>query len=137
MCTFALFGSSASASASSSWSWSGKSSLYTVANNDILSGAASFSMVPDGAAFDLVIVLQNTAALQPLGTADILTGLYFDLSSATSTPGALSMYSAVADLGLLTTGSNQTSPTSGTAGTNSCAKPNFFESAARNQPVSP
>jgi hypothetical protein len=122
VCALALLGTSAQAS--TSWSWS--SSI----NSTDVSGSASFSIVADGPGFDLVIVLDNTADELPSGTADILTGLYFDLSSTSSTPGPLSMYSAVADLGMFTNaGGLQTVATNLTAGTNACA-PGAGESAS-------
>lgn len=102
----------ARANAATTFAWS---SVYLGVD---LSGTATFSTQVDGGGYDLVIQISNTGDMLPTSTAQILTGLYFDLSSG----GALSMVSAVANLGMLTNGSSlQTSPTSGTANTNICA----------------
>ena len=108
----------ASATELSTWQWGGSSNPTTVSGVAV-SGTADFSIIVDGSGYDLVIALTNTAAKNsPTSTAQILTGLYFDISTA---PGALSMYSAVASLGMFTTGAAQSTPTAGTAGTNMCA----------------
>jgi hypothetical protein len=98
----------------SMWSWS--STVVGIP----ASGTVDFSTQVDSAGgFDLVIVLVNNAMTLPTSSSQVLDGVYFDLTSG---PGSgISMYSATADLGLLNSGSYQTSPTAGTAGTNICA----------------
>src|SRR5260370_35540463 len=80
-------------------------------------GTVEFSPKVDGSGFDLVIVLVNNSTTLPTSSAQILDGVYFDLSSGPAS--GISMYSATADLGLLTNSTSfQNSPTAGTAGTN-------------------
>jgi len=95
----------------STWSWSG-----TVSGGAV-SGRAAFSVVPDGGGWDLVINVSNTAATSPTTTAQILRGVYFDMSLVTS---ALTMSSAVATGGILSA-LNQTIPDAGSLNTNICA----------------
>ena len=110
------FSQCATAGLLSNWAWSTQITAVDV------SGTASFSVSADttgAGGYDLTIVVDNTADQQPMATAQILTGLYFDISGFT---GALSMYSAKADLGMLESGSAQNTPTTGTANTPMCAK---------------
>src|SRR5439155_22073277 len=74
----------------------------------------------DGGGFDLVIVVNNTALAVPTSTAQVLSGLYFDISPS---PGGLAMKSAVADLGMITDSpiGHHNTPASGTAGRFMCA----------------
>lgn len=102
----------AQAGSLSSWAWSSTVSGVAV------SGTADFLTQPDGAGYDLVIVLSNTGTQLPTSTAQILTGLYFDI---TSEPGPLSMLSATATLGMLSDGTAQTTATPGTLNTAMCA----------------
>lgn len=110
------FSKTATAGLLSNWTWSSTITSVNVA------GGASFSVGADttgAGGYDLTIVVDNTANQLPTSTAQILTGLYFDISGFT---GALSMYSATADLGMLESGSAQNTPTAGTANTPMCAK---------------
>lgn len=95
----------------SDWSWRG-----TVSSGPA-SGSATFWVAADGAGWDLIIAIKNTAPAAPTTTAQILTGLWFDVSSS---QGALTMKSAVADSGLQSS-LNQTGADSGSVGTNICA----------------
>lgn len=106
------FGTAAHASQLlSGWSWSG-----TVSGGQV-SGAATFSVTADGAGWDLIIDVSNTALAAPTTTAQILTGLYFDVSSS---QGALTMKSAVANSGLQSS-LNETGANGGSVGSNICA----------------
>ena len=105
----------ASATLLSNWSWSTQISAVDV------SGTASFSVDADThglGGYDLTIVIDNTADQLPTSSSQILAGLYFDI---TPSVGALSMYSAIADLGILKSGSAQTSAPVSTQNTNVCA----------------
>jgi hypothetical protein len=102
------------ASVLSTWTWS------SLVVGVPVSGSVVFSTQADGAGFDLVIDLSNTSTTLPAGTAQVLDGLYFDVTPAVG--DVFSMKSAIADVGLLTnSASTQTVPTPGTAGTNICA----------------
>jgi len=98
------------------WTWS------STASGVLESGTADFSTQVDAVSgFDLVIVLVNNSTVKATASAQILDGLYFDLSSG-GAASSLSMYSATADLGLLTDSTSfQKDPTTATAGTNMCA----------------
>jgi hypothetical protein len=78
----------------------------------------SFSIVPDGAGFDLQLDITNTATTVPPTTADVLTGIYFDLTALGQ--GALGVKSATATSGLVDA-ANQTTPLASTLNTNICA----------------
>lgn len=95
----------------SNWTWSD-----TVASG-LVTGSAQFSVAPDGPAFDLVIVVNNTSPVVPTTTAQILTGLFFDVNTLS---GPLTMAAASATGGILSN-VNQTSPDAGSANTNICA----------------
>ena len=99
--------SGASATTLSSWDWSSGS----------LSGTAQFSVVSAGAGWDLVIDLKNTATTTPTSNAQLLSGLFFDLSGQS---GGLGMASAVATGGLFSK-VGQTVATVGTINANICA----------------
>jgi len=92
--------------------WSSSVSGYT------LSGGAAFSTQQDGSLFDLIIVVENTAAVGPSVPSRILTGLYFDIQGASQT--SLAMISAVATAGFVETG-QYIQAADGTAGSNMCA----------------
>src|SRR6185437_8416144 len=87
----------------------------TTVNSYLLSGNAVFSTQADGSAFDLVIVLNNTAPVGPSNSAQILTGVYFDITGVSQT--ALAMMSAVATDGFIDS-TSLTTPVAGTAGSN-------------------
>src|SRR4051812_2853204 len=75
--------------------WSGLIGSYTI------SGRVQFGVAANtSGGFDLIIILENTAAAMPPSTADILTGLYFDIAAATA-QGPLGMKSAIANLGTI------------------------------------
>jgi hypothetical protein len=93
------------------WNWTGSFNGYA------LSGSAEFSVIPDGSQYALQVVITNTATVVPPSTADILTGLYFNITGAN---GALGMKSATADLGLLDR-THQTPTSAYSAGANICA----------------
>ena len=95
----------------SSWAWTG---TY---NNVAMAGNAVFSVVQAGAGWKLVVDLGNTAAANPKAPAEVLTGLYFNV---TGQSGALTLASAVATGGLFKT-TGQTVAAAGTANTNICA----------------
>jgi hypothetical protein len=118
-CAPFLLPHSAKATVLSTWSWSDTSGGIPVAGNVV------FSTQQDGVGYDLVIDLTNTATADPTSTAQLLTGLYFDISAS---PGGLAMKSAVAVNGLLNNPAFPNTPASGTAGTNICA-PNGAEQA--------
>ena len=82
-----------SISASQIWEWTGTLNSYA------LSGTAQFSVIQNGAQWALQIDITKTGTAIPAGTANILTGLYFDLSATGQ--GALGMQSAIATEGLL------------------------------------
>jgi hypothetical protein len=103
---------SAAAHANQIWIWNGSISGYTV------SGTVSFSVLSDGTGYDLQLDITNTATTVPPTTADILTGVYFDLTA--SGQGALGVKSATATGGLVDA-TNQTTPLASTLNTNICA----------------
>ncbi len=100
----------AGATALSSWGWS-------ASNGVALSGTADFSVVSAGAGWDLVIDLKNTSTAAPTSNANLLSGLFFDVSGQS---GALTMASAVASGGLFSA-TGQTSAATGSVNTNICA----------------
>ena len=104
----------AHATALSSWSWSA-----TGTGGEAITGTADFSVVPDATAgfYDLTIALTNTSATQPSVSSNVLTGLYFNLSTS---PGALGMLSATATGGLVSN-LGQTTADGGSIGANICA----------------
>ena len=73
------------------------------------SGSADFTTQTDGGGYDLVIILSNLASTGPMSTADLLSGLYFDITPDTGTVGALGMLSATATDGLITSTTTTTS----------------------------
>lgn len=95
----------------SNWTWSD-----SVASG-LVTGTAQFSVAPDGPGFDLVIVVNNTSPVVPTTTAQILTGLFFDINPHA---GPLTMAAASATGGLLSS-VNQSTPDAGSADTNICA----------------
>jgi len=103
---------SATAHANQLWMWNGSISGYTV------SGTVSFSVIPDGAGYDLQLDITNAATTVPPSTADVLTAIYFDLTAPGQ--GALGLKSATATSGLVD-GTNQTTPPVPTLNTNICA----------------
>jgi hypothetical protein len=96
----------------SSWTWT----------SGTLAGEADFSIVADAASgfYDLQIVLTNTATAAPSVSSDVLSGLYFDVNSTAGSLGALSMISAAATGGTVSS-TGQTTATAGTIGANICA----------------
>jgi hypothetical protein len=104
----------------STWAWNTTSSIGTA-----ISGTASFSLINTGSGtWDLQIVLSNTSMAFAEGTADILTGLYFDLIPNSGSIGALAMKSAVQNFGMMYNGTGiQTAPnaTPVNGSTNICA----------------
>ena len=95
----------------SSWGWSGAYSGVSLA------GSAVFSVVQAGVGWNLVVDLGNTAAVTPKAPAEILTGLYFNV---TGQGGALTMVSAVATGGLFKA-TGQSVAATGSLNTNICA----------------
>jgi len=106
------FLNNAHATVLSTWSWTDTVSTISVA------GKVVFSTQQDGGGYDLVIDLYNTSTVQPTSTAQLLTGLYFDISPS---PGPLKMRSAIAPDGLLNDVNNPTVVDPLTLGANMCA----------------
>lgn len=108
------------ASADQFWTWGQDSSHPALVSGVAVAATVNFAVQADAiSGFDLVITLVNNSTTLPTSTAEILDGLYFDLSSGPAS--AISVYSATANLGLLDSGSAQSAPTAGTAGKNICA----------------
>jgi hypothetical protein len=108
--------------------------LFNFSGTDALngyhvSGSVTFSTQVDGLGYDLVIVLSNLASTGPATSADLLTGLYFDITPSSGTQGALGLLSATANMGLITsTTTTTTTPSNicakgvgGTAQSNTCS----------------
>lgn len=104
----------ATANATTLWTWSGMINSYSIAGTVQFTEAAN-----NNSSYDLEMDISNTASAMPLGTADILTGIFFDIS-ANVAQSALAMKSASATLGLLDA-THTTSPNSDTVGANICA----------------
>ena len=99
--------------ASQVWVWTGLIGSYTV------SGNVTFTVVSNTTGgFDLRMDIVNTAAALPPSTADILTGIYFDVTAPGQ--GAIGMKSATASGGVIDT-AHPTVPASDTIGDNICA----------------
>lgn len=86
-----------------------------------VSGSVKFSAISNGAGgYNLQIDITNTATIKPPATADVLTGIYFDVLVGGASPGPLSMKSAVATAGLLDA-THQTAPNASTINTSVCS----------------
>lgn len=94
------------------WQWNGSFGGYA------LTGMVDFSVIQNGAQWALQIDITNNATVIPPTTADILTGIYFDVTATGQ--GALGVKSAVATGGLLDT-THQAPGTQFNVGTNICA----------------
>jgi hypothetical protein len=103
--------------ADTTFSWS--STVPISGGTAPISGNAVFSITPDAVSgYDLMIALTNTSTSVQTLTAEVLTGLFFNIVS-TPGQGALTMLSAAATDGLInTTGTNIVS---GSQGSNICA----------------
>jgi hypothetical protein len=99
----------------STWYWT------DTIDSQAVNGTAVFSTIKEGTnQYDLVIQLSNNITSYPSSTANILTGLVFNITSGG--PGtSLTLVTASAPFGLLSASTNpQTTPDPGSAGASIC-----------------
>jgi len=113
------------AKADSTWYWT------DTINSQAVAGTATFSTINVGAnQYDLVIKLSNDITAYPSSTANILTGLVFNITNGD--PGtSLNLVSAYATYGLLSGGTDpQTTADAGSAGASICGPAETFNSCS-------